>query len=589
MLTQINSRDTFEIVIAEEDHNAKLHRSMVLLRCETLVPSYVCRMLEESFFIFYSEGVCLIMYKVLVSDPISELGLQQLTDATDITVDRKSGLSEDELVAIMAEYDALLVRSQTKVTDRILAAGTKLKVVGRAGVGVDNIDLEAATKRGVIVINAPDGNTITTCEHAFAMMMALARHIPQAYRKTVDGTWDRKSFLGVELRNKVLGILGMGRIGSEVAKRAKAFGMDVIGYDPFLSEERAEKMGVILGSVEDIIRKADFITVHTPLTNDTYHMIGKDQFQIMKHGMRIVNCARGGIIDEMALKDAIDSGIVAGAAFDVFEEEPPSPNHPFLGHPKIIVTPHLGASTIEAQENVAIDVSEQVIHILRGEAFKNAVNMPPIPADVLSKLEPYFTLGGKLGSLLAQLTDSAVLEVIIHYSGELLDVDTTPLTRYIVTGVLGHHLGREQVNIVNALHLAKNRGLNIVVQKSSATKGFTNLVTVSLKTREGLRTAAGTLLNGYGARIVQIDPFPVDIAPEGHLLLISHTDKPGIIGRVGTLLGVNDVNIATMQVGRKVIGGSAIMILTIDKPAPKPVLLEMANLTDLTNVKEITL
>jgi D-3-phosphoglycerate dehydrogenase len=529
------------------------------------------------------------MLKVLVSDPISDLGLQQLTEAADIAVEKKTGLSEDELAAIIGNYDALLVRSQTRVTDRILEAGTKLKVVGRAGVGVDNIDLDAATKRGIIVINAPDGNTITTCEHTFAMMMALARHIPQAYRKTVEGVWDRKSFLGVELRNKVLGVLGMGRIGSEVAKRAKAFGMDVIGYDPFLSEDRAEKMGVRLGSVEDIVRQADFITVHTPLTNETHHMIAKAQFDKMKPGVRIVNCARGGIIDEMALKEAIDEGIVAGAAFDVFEEEPPRPDHPFLTHPKIIVTPHLGASTVEAQENVAIDVSEQVLHILRGEAFKNAVNMPPIPAAVLAKLEPYFSLGTKLGSFLAQLTEGAVNEIHVSYSGELVDVDTTPLTRYIVTGVLAHHLGQEQVNIVSSLHLAKTRGVEVVIQKSTATKGFTNLVTVTLKSKEGQRSAAGTLLNGYGPRIVQIDPYPVDIAPEGHLLLISHTDKPGIIGNVGTLLGKNDVNIATMQVGRKVVGGSAIMVLTIDKPAPRAVVDELSKVQDLTHVKEITL
>jgi D-3-phosphoglycerate dehydrogenase len=528
-------------------------------------------------------------YRILVSDPISDLGLQQLTDAADVILDKKTGLTEDQLVAIIDQYDALLVRSQTKVTEKILTAGTRLKVVGRAGVGVDNIDLEAATKRGIIVINAPDGNTITTCEHTFAMMMALARHIPQAYRKTVEGNWDRKTFLGVELRNKVLGVLGMGRIGSEVAKRAKAFGMEVIGYDPFLSEERAEKMGVKLGSVEDILRKSDFITVHTPLTNETHHMIGQAQFQMMKRGVRIVNCARGGIINEDALRVAVDEGIVAGAAFDVFEEEPPKPDHPFLNHPNIIVTPHLGASTVEAQENVAIDVSEQVLHILRGEAFKNAVNMPPIPAEVLSKLEPYFALGLKLGSLLAQLTEGAVLEVQVNYSGELLDVDTTPLTRYIVTGVLGHHLGFEQVNIVNSLHLAKLRGLDIVVQKSSATRGFTNLVSVTLKTRDSQSSASGTLLNGYGARIVQIDPYPVDLAPEGNLLLISHTDKPGIIGRVGTLLGNNQVNIATMQVGRKVVGGSAIMVLTIDKPASKQVIEQITSLPDLTSVTEITL
>ena len=396
------------------------------------------------------------MFKVLVSDPISDMGIQQLMDAPDVLVDKKTGLSEDELVAIIGQYDALLVRSQTRVTARILEAGSALKVVGRAGVGVDNIDLQAATSRGVIVINAPDGNTITTCEHTFAMMMAVARHIPQAYAKTVTGDWDRKSFLGVELRGKKLGVVGMGRIGSEVAKRAKAFGMDILGYDPFLTEEKAEKLGVTLASVDDIVRNADFMTVHTPLTPETRHMIGAEQFKVMKRGMRIVNCARGGIVDEYALVDAVNEGIVAGAAFDVFEEEPPAADHPFLGHPKIVVTPHLGASTVEAQENVAIDVSEQVLHILRNEPFMNAVNMPPVAAAVMAKLQPYFDLGEKLGSLISQITEGPVAEIAIGYSGDLAEVDTQPLTRYIVKGVLAHHLGSDQVNIINSLHLAIN-------------------------------------------------------------------------------------------------------------------------------------
>ncbi len=380
------------------------------------------------------------MFKVLVSDPISDLGIQQLMDADDVTVDKNTGLSEDELVQIIGDYDALLVRSQTRVTERIMAAGKNLKVVGRAGVGVDNIDLEAATQRGIIVINAPDGNTITTCEHTFAMMMALARHIPQAYAKTIGGTWDRKTFLGVELRNKTLGVLGMGRIGSEVAKRAKAFGMSILGYDPFLTEERAEKLGIKLASVDEIIRNADFMTVHTPLTPETKHMIARPQFEVMKKGMRIINCARGGVIDEMALVEAIDEGIVAGAAFDVFESEPPAPDHPFLSHPKIIVTPHLGASTVEAQENVAIDVSEQVLHILRDEPFKNAVNMPPVPSNVMTQLQPYFSLGEKLGSFAAQITNQAVREIQVDYAGDLSSVDTQPLTRYILKGVLSRHL-----------------------------------------------------------------------------------------------------------------------------------------------------
>ncbi|WEK55657.1 MAG: phosphoglycerate dehydrogenase [Candidatus Cohnella colombiensis] len=529
------------------------------------------------------------MFKVLVSDPISDLGISLLVEAPDITIDKKIGLSEDELVAIIGEYDALLVRSQTRVTERIMTAGTQLKVIGRAGVGVDNIDLDAATKRGIIVINAPDGNTITTCEHTFAMMMALARHIPQAYMKTVSGEWDRKSFLGVELRNKVLGVLGMGRIGSEVAARAKAFGMEVYGYDPFLTEERADKLGVRLSTVDDIIRDADFITVHTPLTPETRHMIGKEQFARIKPGVRIVNCARGGIIDENALIDAINEGRVAGAAFDVFEVEPPAADHPFLNHPKVIVTPHLGASTIEAQENVAIDVSEQFLHILRGEAFKNAVNMPPVPADVLSKLEPYFSLGKKLGSLVAQMAHGPVQEINVTYSGDLADVDTQPLTRRVVEGVLSHHLGADQVNVVNAMHLLKTRGVNIVITKSHATKGFTNQVSVKLRTDKEERLVSGTLLNGFGPRITLIDRFPVDVEPQGHILLISHSDKPGIIGRVGTLLGSNDVNIATMQVGRVLVGGDAIMVLAVDKGVAKEVISQLVDLPDLNKAKVVYL
>jgi D-3-phosphoglycerate dehydrogenase len=529
------------------------------------------------------------MFKVLVSDPISDLGISLLVEASDITIDKKIGLSEDELVAIIGEYDALLVRSQTRVTEKIMTAGKQLKVIGRAGVGVDNIDLDAATKRGIIVINAPDGNTITTCEHTFAMMMALARHIPQAYMKTVGGEWDRKSFVGVELRNKVLGVLGMGRIGSEVAARAKAFGMEIYGYDPFLTEERADKLGVRKASVDDIIRNADFITVHTPLTAETRHMIGKDQFAIIKKGVRIINCARGGIIDELALIEAIDAGQVAGAAFDVFEVEPPAADHPFLSHPKVIVTPHLGASTIEAQENVAIDVSEQLLHILRGEAFKNAVNMPPVAPELLSKLEPYFSLGKKLGSFAAQIAEGPVKEIIVGYAGDLADVDTQPLTRRVVEGVLAHHLGSDQVNVVNAMHLAKTREVNIVITKSTASKGFTNQVSVTLRTDKEERLVAGTLLNGFGARITQVDKFPIDVEPHGHIVLISHHDKPGIIGRVGTLLGNNDVNIATMQVGRKIIGGAAIMVLGVDKEVPKNVLTELTTLPELNIAKEISL
>lgn len=528
------------------------------------------------------------MYKVLVLDGISAQGVQLLTDAADVQVDIKATMPEDELLNVIVDYDAVLVRSQTKVNERVMEAGKKLKVVGRAGVGVDNIDLEAATKRGIVVINAPDGNTIATCELTFAMMMGLARMIPQAYKKTVGGEWDRKTFVGVELRNKVLGIIGMGRIGSEVAKRAKAFGMDIIGYDPFMTEERAEKLGVTLGSVDDIVRKADFITVHTPLTNETRNMISRPQFEIMKKGARIINCARGGVVDELALVEAIDTGIVAGAAFDVFTQEPPAADHPFLNHPKIIVTPHLGASTIEAQENVAVDVSEEVLHILRSEPFKNAVNMPSVPANVLKKLQPYFNLGEKLGKVVGQITEGGVREIAISYSGELNEVDTNPLTRYIVLGILSNHLG-DEANVVNAMHLAKTRDINVVTQKSTEAKSFTNLVTVTLKTKKEERVVAGTLLAGYGERLVQIDQYPVDIAPEGSVLFITHNDKPGIIGKVGTLLGNNDVNIASMQVGRKAVGGAAIMLLNIDNLANENVLTELKKLPEIMSAVEITL
>lgn len=526
------------------------------------------------------------MLKVLVSDPISDLGIEQLVHAEDVAIDKKTGLSEEELIQIIGDYDALLVRSQTKVTEKIMNAATKLKVIGRAGVGVDNINLDAATSRGIIVINAPDGNTITTCEHAFAMMMALARHIPQAYAKTITGTWDRK-FLGVELRNKKLGVLGMGRIGSEVAKRAKAFGMDILGYDPFLTEERAEKLGVTLATVDQVVREADFITVHTPLTPETKHMISTAQFNVMKKGMRIINCARGGVVDEVALVKAIDDGIVAGAAFDVFEKEPPEADHPFLNHPNIIVTPHLGASTVEAQENVAIDVSEQVLHILRNEPFKNAVNMPPVAPSVMNKLQPYFELGEKLGTFASQLNHQAVKEIHVDYAGDLSEVDTQPLTRYIIKGVLSRHFA-EDVNIVNSMHLAKARDINVVVSKTVATKGFTNLVTVALKGEDDSeQRIAGTLLNGYGARIVQINKFPVDVAPHGNLLFISHNDKPGIIGKVGTLLGENQVNIAAMQVGRKIVGGEAIMVLSVDKELDKNVIDALLKVTEINKAKQI--
>jgi D-3-phosphoglycerate dehydrogenase / 2-oxoglutarate reductase len=526
------------------------------------------------------------MYKVLITDPLSDQGIDKLLRAEDVEVVRKIGLTGEALLSEIATADALLVRSQTKVTEEVINQGNRLKVIARAGVGVDNIDISAATRKGVIVVNAPDGNTISTAEHTFAMLISLARNIPQAHRTVINGEWNRKAFVGVELNQKTLSIIGFGRIGSELAKRAKAFRMNVIAFDPYLTEERAQKFGVQKASFNEAIAAGDFITVHTPLTKETRHMINHEVFDKMKDGVRILNCARGGIIDEAALYDAIVSGKVAGAALDVFEVEPPG-NHPLFTLPQVICTPHLGASTIEAQENVAVDVSEEVLHILRGEPFKNAVNLPSIPAELQQKLAPYHELVEKLGHFVGQMTTEAIKEITITYAGELAEGDVAPLTRMMLKAVLSHHLA--DINFVNAPHLAKQRGIHVLEQKSGHSHGFTQWLNIEVKTDKNQHQVSGTLLNGFGPRIIKIDQFPVDVAPKGHLLFIQHRDQPGAIGRVGTLLGSRDINIATMQVGRKQAGGQAIMILRIDKAIPHDLMNALKQMDEIQSVMEIDL
>lgn len=528
-----------------------------------------------------------MVFKVLVSDPIKPEGLTALTEAPEIDVDIKTDLSKEELLNIIDQYDALIVRSQTKVTAEVLEKGTKLRVIGRAGVGVDNIDLNEATKKGIVVINAPDGNTISTAEHTFSMLCSVARRIPQAYYTLKNHKWDRKAFVGVELSEKTLGIIGLGRIGAEVAKRAKAFNMSVIAFDPFLTEEKAEKLGIGYGTLEDVLKSADFITLHTPLLKETRHLISHDQFAIMKDGVRILNCARGGLVDEDALYEAIINKKVAGAALDVFEEEPADHNR-LLELPEVIGTPHLGASTKEAQDNVAIDVSKEIYKILLGQPFKNAVNLPSIPAELMKKVEPYLTLCEKLGSFIAQLGSGAAQEVNISYAGELADIDVSPLTRNVIKGILSFHLGT-QVNHINANHLAKEREITVNEQKTTTNRGFTNLIVVELVTTNGKKEVRGTLLNGYGARIVKVNDYSVDIVPEGHIVYIKHHDRPGAIGRVGTLLGAEDVNIATMQVGRSNAGGDAIMMLTVDKVVPEETLNKLTDLEEIDSVTEVDL
>lgn len=526
-------------------------------------------------------------FKILISDPLSEEGVFPLREAKGFDVTMKTDLTNEELLEEIGTYDALLVRSQTQVTREVIEQAHELKVIARAGVGVDNIDLNAATENGIIVVNAPDGNTNSAAEHTIAMLMSLARKIPQAFLSIKNKEWDRKSHIGVELRGKTLGIVGLGRIGEEVARRAKGQRMDVIAYDPFLTEERAETLGLKMGTLDEVLAAGDFITVHTPLLKETRHIIDASAFEKMKQGARVINCARGGIIDEDALYDAIKSGKIAGAALDVFEEEP-AVDHKVLELTEVIATPHLGASTVEAQENVAIDVSHDVVRILTGDLARNPVNIPSVPREVMRKIEPYFDLSAKLGTFLAHTEIDGIESLTINYAGDLAALRIAPLTQNIVKGFLERRLG-SQVNNVNAGYIAEQRGITIQENKTTAARGFTNLITVELKDKNGVKRVAGTLLNGLGPRIVKVDDYSMDVVPEGHLLLVYHTDQPGAIGRVGSLLAENDVNIATMQVGRAVIGGSAIMMLTIDRPLTEDELVQIRGMEGFDHVTAVDL
>ncbi|HWL26237.1 MAG TPA: phosphoglycerate dehydrogenase [Ureibacillus sp.] len=529
------------------------------------------------------------LINVFIADPLSEDGIFPLRQETDLNLNIivDTGLTPEQLISKIEDVDVLLVRSQTKVTREIIEAAKNLKLIGRAGVGVDNIDLNAATEHGIIVVNAPDGNTNSAAEHTIAMMTSLARHIPQAYNSLKNGVWDRKSYVGVELKNKTLGVIGFGRIGVEVAYRAKGQRMEVMAYDPFLTEERAEKLGVKKATVEEICVAADFITVHTPLLPDTKNLLNKEKFAMMKDGVRIINCARGGIINEDDLYDAIVNGKVAGAALDVFVEEPAT-DHKLLTLPQVIATPHLGASTVEAQESVAVDVSNDIIKFFKTGTVTNPVNMPSIPKELLAQVEPFFELAEKLGTFLSQVTEEAIKEVNISYAGEVANYDVRPLTSNGLKGLLTRNHG-DHVNDVNARYLSERVGIKINEHKTTTAKGFTNLITVEIKTVNEVHTVAGTLLNGLGARIVKVENYVVDVIPNGHLLYIKNTDKPGAIGRVATKLAEKDINIATMQVGRDQVGGTAVMMLTIDNEVTPEDLVYVAQLENIDEVKAITL
>jgi len=525
--------------------------------------------------------------KILVSDPLSEEGLKILREEKSLQVDVKLKQPEDVLKEIIKDYDALLVRSETKVTAAIIEKADKLKVIGRAGVGLDNVDVEAATKKGIIVMNAPEGNTISTAEHTLSLILALSRNIAQANASLKQGEWNRKKFMGVELYGKSLGVVGLGRIGKEVAKRALSFGMKVLAYDPYLPEDKARQLGVELVELQELFRQADYITLHVPLTEDTKNMISEKEFGLMKKGVRLVNCARGGLIDESALAKAVENGIVQGAAIDVFEKEPPGDN-PLLKLEKVIVTPHLGASTEEAQINVSIDIARQVKDALLGAGVRNAVNFPCVEGQLLNLLKPYIDLAEKLGALETQISEGHIKEVKIKYTGEVLNCDTQPLTVALIKGMLTPIL-QETVNFVNAPLIAKERGIKVSETKTAEAEDFANLVSVEVITDKSRNVVLGTLLANNSPRIVRINEFYVEAIPAGHMLLLHNWDKPGVVGNIGTILGENKINIAGMTFGRKKPGGRAITLLNVDSAVPEAVIKQLKSTENILDAKLIKL
>ena len=521
------------------------------------------------------------MPKVLVSDPVAKEGIEILQKGFDVDV--KPGMEKSELINIIGDYDALVVRSETKVTADVLEAAKNLKIIGRAGVGVDNIDVPLATQKGILVVNSPAGNTIAAAELTMAMMLSLSRNIPQGHQMLRAGEWKaaRKGLVGNELYGKTLGVLGLGKIGSAVAKRSQSFEMEVIGSDPFVSEEYAQKLGIEIVSFEDLLKRSDYITLHVPATKDTKGSIGAKQIAMMKDGVRIINVARGGIVDEAALAKAVEGGKVAGIAFDVYESEPPPADNPLLKLDKAITTPHLGASTEEAQINVAVDVAEQIVDVLNGKPARSAVNMPALSAEVLAAVDPYMVLGERIGAMAAQLVDKPIKSIEISYCGELSTLETSPVGRSVLKGLLQPIL-TESVNLVNAPVIAEGRGIRITESKSAAPEDYTSLLVVKVKMDKGEKTIEGTLFGKRDIRIVKIDGYPIDIVPEGALLVTTHIDKPGIIGRVGTVLGNNGVNIAGMHVGREGIGKQAVMVLNVDDTVSESI---MKQITELDGVR----
>lgn len=522
--------------------------------------------------------------RVLVADGLADEGLRLLAAAGDVVV--REGVPDIELGPLLAveRFDAMIVRSRTRVAAGSLDRADRLRVIARAGVGVDNIDIEAATRRGILVLNTPESSTVAAAEHTFAMLLALARHVPAASQALARGEWGRERFVGTELTGKTLGVIGLGKIGSEVARRALAFGMRVIASDPYVSEERARRLGVALASWGDVLDSADIITLHVPLGVETTALVGPDDLARMKPGAFLINCARGGLIDEAALLAALDSSQLGGAALDVFANEPPAADHPLLRHPRVVATPHLGGSTIEAQRSIAVEVADQVLAALRGEPVRGAVNAPALRREAWQQLDPFMHLLRALGGLASQLADGQIRSLAVVYEGEVARLETQWLTASFLVGLL-RHASDQPVNLVNAVLLAKERGLRVSESHTDLCEDFASQVMAEVGTSRGILRLGGTLWGHSEPRITFLNEWRLDLAPSPHMLFVWNVDRPGMIGHVGTILGRRGVNIANMHVGRRDAGGTAVMVLTLDAALPPEVTREIGDGAGITAVR----
>jgi D-3-phosphoglycerate dehydrogenase / 2-oxoglutarate reductase len=526
-------------------------------------------------------------FKVLVSDALGDAGLAVFKEEPEIQVHVKTGLSPAELKKIIPGYDAIVIRSGTQLTKDALQNADRLKVIGRAGVGIDNVDLETATKKGVIVMNTPEGNTMSTSEHTLSLLLALARNIPQAHESVHRGEWKRSSFVGTELYGKVLGVVGFGRIGREVTKRAAAFGMKIFVHDPFISKDSVRQPGVDFVDLNELYERADYITLHVPGTDATNKMLNRKAFQVMKKGVSIVNCARGSLIDEKALCEALESGKVRGAAVDVFETEPPKKNS-LLAFDQVIATPHLGAATEEAQENVAVAVAKQVADALMERGIRNAVNMPSLDFEAMKFLRPWLTLAERIGSLQTQLFGGAVRKVSVRYGGELTQINVAPITIGVVRGLLAPACGAT-VNYVNAQAIASERGITVNESKTTEVGDFTTFVEVEVTVNRHKNIIMGILFGNRDPRVVRVNEFFIDMIPQGDVLVIHNEDQPGVVGGVGHILGKHKINIAEMTLGRVDRGKKtfAMTVINIDNTVPEPVLKELKAFPPIIDAKVI--